>query len=196
MRERGRQAQADRFSVPRGGGSSRSLGGSLNGMGTFSRYLVVGIVILLVFLAVKYVLTQRASVPFPASGDVHWYVNDSQPRVANLTLRARPSSSSKYFAVRLDDWASGAPVAMIPVRQGESSVTLLPLGRYRMTIAKGSVWMGPDKQFGMTGERKVVTHPLEFYRRGSQVFGHAIDLEVPFVGNLDTAPELTSTPWR
>jgi len=150
--------------------------------------LIVGIVIMLVFLAVKYLLAHRDSRPFPTTGDVHWYVSDAQPRVAKLTLRARNSSSSRYFAVWLDDWASGAPVAMIPVRAGETSVTLMPLGRYRMTIAKGSTWLGPERRFGMTGDSKVAVHPMEFYRRGNQVFGHAIDLEVPFVGNLETTP--------
>jgi hypothetical protein len=193
MRERGRQGASRRAQWSAGAvGREWSRGG----MGTVSRVLVVGIVILLVFLAVKYLLAHRHSVPFPATGDVHWYVGNERPRVARLTLRARESSTHRYFAVTLEDWATRAPVAMIPVRAGESSVTLLPLGRYRMTIAKGSVWMGPDRRFGVTGDSKVVVHPVEFYQRGNQTFGHAIDLEVPFVGNLEMAPDPGSTPWR
>ena len=197
MRERARQTHSGRSTRRKSAVFGRWLNaGKLGGMSTLSRCLVIGIAMLLVFLAVKYALTHRASVPFPTTGEVHWYVKDAQPRVARLTLRARESSSYRYFAVVLDDWASGSAVAMIPVRAGETSVTLMPLGRYRMTIAKGSVWMGPEKRFGMTGDNRVAVHPVEFYQRGNQFFGHAIDLEVPFVGNLETAPALTPGPWR
>jgi hypothetical protein len=190
MRERGRRAQSGRSSAQWGASAfSHSWGlGRLGDLGTLSRVLIVGIVIMLVFLAVKHLLAHRDARPLPTTGDVHWYLSNAQPRIAKLTLRARESSSSRYFAVVLDDWASGAPVAMIPVRSGETSVTLMPLGRYRMTIAKGSTWMGPDRRFGISGDSKVVVHPMEFYQRGNQVFGHAIDLEVPFVGNLETTP--------
>lgn len=192
MRERGRRAQ---YVPSHGHGRQWSLP-RLGGMGTLSRYLVVGIGILLAFVVIRYALTYRAAVPFPTTGDVHWYINDAQPRMAQLRLHARPSSSSKYFTVMVNDWASSAPVAMIPVRSGETSLTLMPLGRYRLTIAKGSLWMGPDKRFGMTGESRTVVHPLEFYQRGNQIYGHSIDLEVPFAGNLETSPDLTSSPWR
>lgn len=198
MRERGRRAQSRWSSAPRKVipfGRRRRFGG-LPDISSLSRYAVVGSVILLVFLAVKYGLAYRASVPFPTTGDVHWYVHDAQPRVARLTLRARESSSSRYYAVLLDDWASGAPVTMIPVRAGETSVTLMPLGRYRMTIAKGKVWMGPEKRFGITGDSRVVVQPIEFYRRANQFFGHSIDLEVPFIGNLETAPAPAQSLWR
>lgn len=194
MRERARQARASERTQWSAGGSGR--GWSLGGSGTLSRVLVFGMAIVLVFLAVKYLDAYRNRVPFPATGDVHWYVNDERPRVARLTLRARESSPDRYFAVMLEDWATRSPVAMIPVRAGESSVTLLPLGRYRMTTAKGSVWMGPDRRFGISGDSKVVVHPVEFYQRGDQVFGHEIDLAVPFAGNLQTAPDLAPTPWR
>lgn len=65
-----------------------------------------------------------------------------------------------------------------------------------MNIAKGSLWLGRDKRFGMTGESRLVVHPLEFYQRGNQIYGHSIDLEVPFVGNLETAPEPTASLLR
>ena len=65
-----------------------------------------------------------------------------------------------------------------------------------MTIAKGKVWMGPEKRFGITGDSRVVVQPIEFYQRANQFFGHSIDLEVPFVGNLETAPAPAQSPWR
>jgi hypothetical protein len=142
---------------------------------------------LLLLVAVKYFMDRRGAVPFPATGDVHWYSQESQPRVARLTLRA-PAAAAKMFAVRLSDWATGAPLAMIPVRSGETSVTLVPLGRFRMTISKGTVWLGSSRMFGVSGETREVVDPVEFYQRGNQTFGVGIDLEVPFTGNMPTQP--------
>jgi hypothetical protein len=104
-----------------------------------------------------------------------------------LTLQA-PVEGKRNFVVRLDDWATGAPVVMIPVRAGESAVTLMPLGRYRMTISKGITWRGMGRQFGIGGETREVVDPVEFYAQGSRIMGQRIALEVPFKGNLETRP--------
>ena len=187
MRERGRQAHAAQ--APRWNAQAPAASLRFGAMGTVPKALVIGVAMLLVFLVVRYLLEFRRTLPFPATGDVHWYIGTEQPRVARLTLRARPSST-RYSVVLLDDWATGAPVAMIPVRAGETAVTLVPLGRYRMTIAKGTDWQGPGRLFGVGGSNRVVVDPMAFYRRGNQVIGHEIDLEVPAAGNLETAPAL------
>jgi hypothetical protein len=142
---------------------------------------------LLVFVAFKYFMEQRGNVPFPRTGDVFWYSVETRPRIALLTLHA-PADTTRNFAVRLDDWSTKAPIALIPVRAGETSKTLMPLGRYRMTISKGSGWMGSSHLFGMSGESREVLDPIEFYQRGNRTFGVQIDLEVPFQGNLETRP--------
>lgn len=155
--------------------------------GILSQFAVVVIAAMAVFAVAKYVLERRNALPFPPTGDVHWYSSELGPRTARLTLRA-PMDSGRHFSVFLDDWSTGAAVAMIPVRSGESAVTLMPLGRYRMTIAKGTVWLGPHRRFGFSGDERTVVDAVEFYQRGNRTFGHVIDLEVPFRGNLDTGP--------
>ncbi|MEO8248311.1 MAG: hypothetical protein ABI589_02980, partial [Burkholderiales bacterium] len=122
------------------------------------------------FVAFGHVLERRDAKPFPATGDVLWYSNIQRAPLATLTLHA-PSKSGRNFAVRLDDWNTGAPMALIPVRPGESSVTLVPLGRYRVTIARGSVWLGSAKLFGRDGEMREGVYPLEFYRRAGVTMG-------------------------
>lgn len=148
-------------------------------------YWTVGALVLLI--AVKYFIERRSTVPFPETGDVQWYSPAIQPRIARLTLRA-PFRSAKSFVVRLSDWATGAPLALIPVRAGETAVTLVPLGRYRMTISKGSLWMGSARMFGVMGESREVVDPVEFYQRANQIFGVEIELEQPFAGNMATQP--------
>lgn len=130
---------------------------------------------------------KQQPVAFPESGDAVWYMTPTQPPVARLTLAA-PPSAGRNFAVRLDDWETRAPVVLIPVRAGETSVTLMPLGRYRMKIASGASWQGSDRLFGAQTNVKEAVHPIEFTRQGNQTNGHRIELEVPYQGNLETKP--------
>jgi hypothetical protein len=183
MRERHRGA--DRASPPRGLG--RVAGDDWTGW--VSRAAVFVMVGAAVYAAVSYWLDRKSAAPFPQSGDARWYVTSEAPRVAMLTLQA-PMAGDRNFVVRLDDWSTGVPIVTIPVRARESAVTLLPLGRYRMTISKGTTWRGRSGRFGMDGETREVVDPIEFYAQGSRITGQRIQLEVPFGGNLETRPSL------
>ncbi|MBZ8142797.1 hypothetical protein CLD22_23240 [Rubrivivax gelatinosus] len=130
-------------------------------------------------------LKLRQGQPFPPTGTVHWYVALPDVPMAPLTLQA-PAGRSHY-TVRLDDWVSGAPLALIPVRAGETARLQVPLGRYRVTVAKGLAWQGVDASFGYRSRHQQSTQPLEFYRIGNQTFGHTITLET-LAGNLPMAP--------
>lgn len=138
------------------------------------------------FIASNQLLERREATPFPATGEVLWYSSGRLPAIATLTMHA-PRNSANHFAVRLDDWNTGSPIALIPVRAGETSVTLLPLGRYRVTIARGQHWLGPEKLFGRNGEVREAVHPLDFYQRANQTMGHRITLE-SLQGNMEMKP--------
>jgi len=152
-------------------------------------WLVWLVVILALAAGVKWWMEQRRALPFPGSGEAIWYVEPTSPPVAMLRLSAI-KQPKKHFAVRLDEWDSGRPVLLVHVRGGESAVTLVPLGRYRVTIAKGTRWQGSSKLFGMLGEVNEATYPLDFVRQGNQISGHRVELEVPFNGNMDVRPVL------
>ena len=115
-------------------------------------------------------LASRQVMPFPASGDAIWYVAQTQPAVAPLTLAA-PMGTDRNFVVRLDDWETRAPQVLIPIRAGETSVTLLPLGRYRLKIASGTNWQGTDRLFGPQSQVKEAVYPVDFTRQGNQTMG-------------------------
>jgi hypothetical protein len=144
---------------------------------------------LVLLVVVQHLWQRRHAQPFPETGSALWYVPESPPRIARLTLSA-PRAPDQHFAVRLDDWATGAPVVLIPVRSGETAVTLMPLGRYRMTISKGTTWQGSARLFGSSGSDREVAHPVEFFSQGNVIHGHRFELEVPFVGNVETRPRL------
>lgn len=136
-------------------------------------------------LAAKALLDWRDRRPFPPTGAVHWYVEvPAGVPLAPLSLRA--PAGRVDFAVRLDDWVSGDPVALVPVRAGETARLQVPLGRYRLTIEKGLLWRSPERAFALSGDGRRSDVPLDFHRIGDSVHGHAIQLET-LAGNLPTS---------
>ena len=129
----------------------------------------------------------RSSSPFPETGTVHWYTTPAEPARATFSVGA-PAKSNLQYVVRLDDWASGKPVLLVPVRAGETARVEVPLGRYRATIIKGRNWQGPGRYFGTDSQIIETVHPVEFYRVGNTVTGFSIQLDSGPTGNLETQP--------
>ncbi|NYG34678.1 hypothetical protein HZU83_10710 [Sphaerotilus montanus] len=138
------------------------------------------------FLVTKLLLESKRDLPFPETGQVHWFIERTSETVAPLTIIA-PSDGQVQYVVHLDDWESKAPVAMIPVRGRETAKIEMPFGRYRVTMTKGIGWRGPGKLFRLNTESKEATSPLEFYSVDRQIVGHTIRLET-VAGNMDTRP--------
>lgn len=168
---------------------SRTTARSLRKAQSWPSWLVWAVLIVAGTTGIKWVLDARQSKPFPASGQVHWYIDHPSGPLAPFTIKA-PNNSDANFVVQLDQWDARTPVAMIPVRGGEAAQVQVPLGRYRMTIAKGTRWKGPGKLFATTEYSKEAVHPLEFFRVDNQINGHTIQLET-FNGNIETVPK-----WR
>jgi hypothetical protein len=103
-------------------------------------------------------------------------VNDAAP----LTITGL-AEAGRHAVVRLDTWEAHAPVAMIPIRSGETATLQVPLGRYRITYAPNAAWQG---EFKLLGEAQEGIEPLAFYRTGKQRMGHRIDLNGRLNGNL------------
>ena len=130
-------------------------------------------------------LTRHTNTPFPATGAVRWFipapangVNDTAP----LTITGF-AETGRHVVVRLDTWEAHAPIAMIPIRSGETATLQVPLGRYRITYAPNAAWQG---EFKLLGEVQEGVEPLEFCRTGNQRMGHRIDLNGRLNGNLKT----------
>lgn len=129
----------------------------------------------------------RSSSPFPETGAVHWYTTPAETVRAHFAVGA-PAKSSLQYVVRLDDWASGRPILMVPVRAGETARVEVPLGRYRATIIKGRNWQGPGRYFATDLHSSETVHPVEFYRVGNTVTGFSMQLDSGTTGNLQTQP--------
>lgn len=123
---------------------------------------------------------------FPRTGEVRWFIAPpSEPNsVAPLSITGS-HDAGKNVIVRLDTWDTRAPVAMIPIRGGETANLQIPLGRYRLMYSANAEWRGEVKIFGDVQE---AVNPLEFYRSENQVTGYAVDLNSRLDGNMKTKP--------
>lgn len=153
----------------------------------WTRIVIVVAVLGAIFIFSDYLLERRHAMPFPPTGAVQWYGQTSGRDTAPLAVAAPPGRNRNYV-VRLDDWASNSPVALIPVRGGETASLQVPLGRYRVTMANGTTWQGSARMFGGAGEVRIAIAPLEFFRTNNETTGHTIDLTGRLDGNMETRP--------
>lgn len=155
----------------------------------------VGIGLMLVaaaFAFAKYLLELREAIPFPGTGTVIWIGQPAGPLTGRLRITAPANAGTRnaglHYVVRMDDWTTRAPLAMIAVRSGETASASIPAGRYRVTIAQGKVWLGPERLFGIGGELREGVHPLEFSGAEANPEGTHIGLDDPSRGGLETRP--------
>lgn len=140
----------------------------------------------ILFLAFRWLGEWQWEQPFPATGETHWFFRVEGVPKAELTITA--PARKAHYVVRLDDWLSHAPLALIHVRAGETSRTLVPLGRYKVTIAKGTRWLGQERLFGRGSDVREALNPIYLYRTGNQTMGQHIRLDASLNGNMPTRP--------
>jgi hypothetical protein len=155
------------------------------GSGWFTWLAWIALLVCVVF-GLKLFIEAKRDIPFPLTGQIHWYVEPTFETLAPFTIIA-PLDEQVQYVVHLDDWETKAPVAMIPVRGRETARVQIPLGRYRVTMTKGVGWRGAGKLFRMSTVSKESTTPLEFYKVDRRIVGHTIRLETES-GNMETRP--------
>lgn len=129
----------------------------------------------------------RSTEPFPPTGSAQWFVQIHDVPTAPLSVTVEATARDNRV-LRLDDWISGSPVVIVPIRVGETANLAVPLGRYRVTTAHGARWLGPDRMFGPSAQVRASTGPLHFFRDGSRVVGHRLRFGVDGEGNLPMRP--------
>lgn len=92
----------------------------------------------------------RPEVSFPSSGTIKWHerVPGEGVAYADLTFADQlADGQDKLVRIRSE---SGKPVADVYLNGGETRLAL-PLGRYRLGLAVGRRWEGPETLFGPYG---------------------------------------------
>jgi len=141
----------------------------------------------LLYVSSKYLIFPAGAIPFPASGQVHWYVPQVDGVGAPFTVTA-PDQGDNFYAVRVTDVGTGRMVGVVPLRRGETVKVQVPLGQYEMIFASGSRWYGPEELFGFLGKKKKAVKTFNFYRSGNVINGNAVNLTDRINGNLQTRP--------
>lgn len=187
MRERGR-AKDWSMGTRRAGRSSNA---PSQWLAKILVWLVIALVLFTVFKQFDTRLSHRSELAsvateFPPTGEVRWFIAPSNEPggVAPLSITGSHDAGTNVI-VRLDNWDTRAPVAMIPIRGGETAHIQIPLGRYRLMYSANAAWHGEAKIFGDVQE---AVEPLEFYRTGAQVMGHTVELNSRLNGNMKTKP--------
>lgn len=94
---------------------------------------------------------------------------------------------SHHYFITVSDWESNAPIISMFVRAGETGRTELPVGKYRITVAEGGEWFGPQKMFGKRMVTKEGVKPVDIFPVGPQgVMGGTIRLTGRIDGNFPT----------
>lgn len=121
----------------------------------------------------------RKPLPLPPSAPI---VINVQPGaiVSPLTIRTSSGADQRHHYIKLEDWTTATPVAVIFVRTGESVTTKIAPGTFRLRVASGQSWYGPEALFGSdtvltTGKIALAFTPTQ---------GHVIDLSPVASGNL------------
>ena len=96
-----------------------------------------------------------------------------------------PSGSQNYY-VKLIDAFTGTPAMSFFIFGGQSFVTEVPLGTYRVKYATGENWYGENHLFGSTTRYSEADKTFEFAVRGNQISGYTVELIRQRGGNLHT----------
>lgn len=104
------------------------------------------------------------ALPLPESGQGVLYAPWAPNAIVDpFVVEAPPVGTrhpDRHYFVTASDWNTGSPVLSIFVRAGESGRTVLPKGSYRITIAEGTQWYGPQKLFGPQTATTDVAQPV------------------------------------
>lgn len=126
-------------------------------------------------------------LPFPDSGSVT-VANDvtASSATSSLTVEAGPA----HAMVQLFEPETSRHVITLYVRKGDRKTTRVPPGTFRMRVAEGSRWFGPQRFFGRGMTYEEVADLIDFPSRG----GAGIRLvRVPY-GEVKTRPTWSSPP--
>jgi hypothetical protein len=98
-------------------------------------------------------------LPLPLNGWVWPYFSGTA--APNLTVKTQAGDG--HHLVKLEDWPSGRPVALLFVRAGETGRVNVPPGTYRIKFARGDTWYGDQLRFGPDEACFVADKQFDFY---------------------------------
>jgi hypothetical protein len=157
----------------------------------------IGLVLISIVAAAAYLAYEDPgdALPLPKSGALTLSRPLKQGE-ASAPFSVVPDDSNleaNYF-IKVSDWESKVPVATVFVRGGQPATVQLPLGTYRITIAQGETWYGPEQLFGNLTQIKEGVQPSIFYQSGArQTVGATLNLTPRFAGNYPMEPARRSS---
>lgn len=153
--------------------------------------LIIGIVVACVYGLIVYADHETDTpVPLPDNGSVIQYRPiGTTSLVAPFKVITNSSSVTTHYLVLVSDWNTSAPVMAMFIFGGREAQTMLPIGTYRVSIAKGTKWYGMDHLFGKKTVQTQGAKPINLYQSAShQTMGAIINLNEAVDGNYPMDP--------
>lgn len=123
----------------------------------------------------------------PENGDIALY-RTLDPKIPTAPFRVTTNTEPVYngYFVKVSDWATSEPLLAMYVRGGQDAEVPLPIGSYRVMVARGPNWYGMDRLFGKKTIVKEELNPVQIYQNGpGQTTGVKLHL---FNGKSETTP--------
>ncbi len=117
----------------------------------------------------------------PANGETHYYLKAEAIAPLNIS-----TGSDRNYFIKLIDKSTGQVAVTVFVRGGQFVNIKMPLGLYEFRYASGTQWYGEEQLFGPGTDCQKADKVFDFYRNGSQIMGHTVQLIKQVNGNLPT----------
>ncbi|MEL7604349.1 MAG: hypothetical protein AAGU77_14420, partial [Bacillota bacterium] len=109
---------------------------------------------------------------FPAGATVYYAKGD---KLVPLDIETSADSDRFYYVV-LADASTGEKAVAVYIEAGQTIEIDVPLGKYKLYYASGTVWYGNVYLFGPDGTCSTSNTTFNFYERGSFYYGHTVTL--------------------
>lgn len=131
--------------------------------------------------------TEFAGIPLilPRTGVFHSYFRKSDSRTLAPLKISTSGNNINYFikVVRSD---TERVVETIFIRGGDTAITHIPLGSYRIKYADGRIWYGTKLLFGPSTQYIEANQLFKFDIEGDKVAGFSLELWKQINGNMET----------
>lgn len=103
----------------------------------------------------------------PDNGDIALY-RTVDPRMPTGPFRVSTNIEPEYssYFIKVSDWGTSEPLLAMFVRGGQDAEVQLPVGSYRIMVARGPHWYGMERLFGKRTVRHEEIVPAQVYQSG------------------------------
>ena len=106
------------------------------------------------------------------------------PQIGECPFEVVAPPDGVHRLVKVEDWTTREIAAMFFIRSGDRVSVKVPTGSYRIKVAYGQNWYGPNDGFGPNTSCLEFDTPVEFISVNGGFKGHSVSLQEQVNGNI------------